>query len=94
MQHYVLIPLVSCIVSAMLAAGSGPAAGDPANRLAALVVSGATGPLRVLLEHSSDDQATVLWLVRASRRSLGLDRAARSISSWPDGVAAPRTRAR
>jgi len=68
MQHYVLIPLVSCIVSAILASGilaRSPA--DPRNRLAALVVSGASfWAFCEVLWNTRSDEAVVLWLVRAS----------------------------
>ncbi|HEY8155774.1 MAG TPA: ATP-binding protein [Myxococcota bacterium] len=68
MQHYVLIPLISCIVTAMLASAILTRNHrDPRNRLAALVVSGASfWALCEVVWNTSSDEATVLWLVRAS----------------------------
>ena len=68
MHHYVLIPLVSCVVSATLASGilaRGHA--DPRNRLAALVVSGAGfWAFCEVLWNTYTDPGAVLWLVKAS----------------------------
>ena len=68
MHHYVLIPLVACIVSAMLASGLlARNLPDSRNRLAALIVSGAAfWAFCEVLWNTHSDPDTVLWLVRAS----------------------------
>jgi PAS domain S-box-containing protein len=95
MQPYVLIPLMSCIVSAMLASGIlARGHGDPRNRLAALVVSGASfWAFCEVLWNTQSDPASVLWLVRAS--ALGwvwIGPLTLHLFLGLTGVAAPRTR--
>jgi len=66
--HYVLIPLVSCVVSATLASGIlARSHADPRNRLAALVVIGAGfWAFCEVLWNTNADPDAVLWLVKAS----------------------------
>jgi signal transduction histidine kinase len=68
MQYYVLIPLVSCLVTAILASAILTRShADSRNRLAALVVGGASfWAFCEVLWNISSDEARVLWLVRAS----------------------------
>ncbi len=68
MQHYVLIPLVSCLVAAMLASAIlTRSQADSRNRLAALVVGGASfWAFCEVLWNIGSDEASVLRLVRAS----------------------------
>jgi signal transduction histidine kinase len=95
MQHYVLIPLISCIVSATLAGAiltRNP--DDSRNRLAALVVSGVSfWAFCEVLWNTRSDPETVLWLVRAS--ALGwvcIGPLTLHLFLGLTGAAAPRTR--
>jgi signal transduction histidine kinase len=95
LRHYVLIPLVSCVVLAMLATAIlSRSHADPRNRLAALVVSGASfWALCEVLWNTNSDEATVLWLVRAS--TLGwvfIGPLMLHLFLGLTGAAAPRTR--
>jgi PAS domain S-box-containing protein len=68
MHYYVLIPLISCLVTAILASAIVTRGhGDPRNRLAALVVGGASfWAFCEVVWNTSSDEAAVLLLVRAS----------------------------
>jgi len=95
MQHYVLIPLVSCVVSAMLASAIlTRSLADPRNRLAALIMSGASfWAFCEVLWNTRSDPGDVLWLVRAS--TLGwvwIGPLTLHLFLGLTGVAAPRTR--
>jgi signal transduction histidine kinase len=67
-HYYVLIPLISCLVTAILASAIVTRGhGDPRNRLAALVVGGASfWAFCEVLWNTRSDAVAVLWLVRAS----------------------------
>jgi signal transduction histidine kinase len=68
MEYYVLLPLVACVVSAVLATAILTRdSGDPRNRLAALIVSGAAfWALCEVAWNTRSDPAHALWWVRAS----------------------------
>jgi PAS domain S-box-containing protein len=95
MSPYVLIPLVSCLVSAMLATAIlTRSSADSRNRLAALVVGGAAfWALCEVLWNISGDERSALLLVRAS--TLGwvfIGPLMLHLFLGLTGAAAPRTR--